>query len=376
MIQAHNRKALEGKAAGLSPTGRGCKMGASQGWRPRRDRREMEHVEPIVIGGREFLWGHRTYIMAILNVSADSFAGDGVGYDVEEALERARRMAQEGADILDVGGESTRPGAAPVDVEEERRRVLPVIRRLARELAIPISIDTYKAEVAEVAIKAGAHMVNDIWGFRQDPEMAPVVAHYGVPAVVMHNQRGQPATDVAGGAVGGTPRDSWFRGDPAGPDGSGTTGRAIPLRGSPGPGGLGTTGRAEGPGGLDTMEYILAGLRRSLAIAREAGVEERQLIVDPGFGFGWTVAENLDILRRLGEMRALGRPILVGTSRKSTIGHVLGLPVEERLEGTAATVAVAIAAGADVVRVHDVKAMARVCRMTDAVVRGWEGPML
>jgi len=339
-------------------------------------------VEPIVIGGREFLWGHRTYIMAILNVSADSFAGDGVGYDVEEALERARRMAQEGADILDVGGESTRPGAAPVDVEEERRRVLPVIRRLARELAIPISIDTYKAEVAEVAIKAGAHMVNDIWGFRQDTEMAPVVARYGVPAVVMHNQRGQPATDVAGGAVGGTPRDSWFRGDPAGPGGSGTTGRAIPLRGSPGPGGLGTTGRAiplrgsPGPGGLGTMGYILAGLRRSLAIAREAGVEERQLIVDPGFGFGWTVAENLDILRRLGEMRALGKPILVGTSRKSTIGHVLGLPVEERLEGTAATVAIAIAGGADVVRVHDVKPMARVCRMADAILRGWEGPML
>jgi dihydropteroate synthase len=272
---------------------------------------------PITIRGREFRWGSRTYVMGVVNVTLDSFSGDGLGLDAEAAVAQGRRFEEEGADILDVGGESTRPGFAPTPVEEEMRRVLPVVRRLAAETTLPVSIDTYKPEVAEAAIAAGAHMLNDIWGFRHDRDgerLARVTAASGLPAVVMHNQRGREFHDVIGD--------------------------------------------------------LLAGFRESLRIAREAGVPEERLIIDPGFGFGWDEEQNLEMLRRLAELRVLGRPILIGTSRKSTIGKVLGLPVEERLEGTAATVAIAIAHGADIVRVHDVKAMVRVARMTDAIVRG------
>jgi dihydropteroate synthase len=217
-----------------------------------------------------------------------------------------------------VGGESTRPGFQPISVAEEIERVVPVIRRLVRETSLPISIDTYKVEVAERAIKeAEPHMINDIWGFRHDRErMALLAAETGLPAVIMHNQRGRPLRDVIGD--------------------------------------------------------LLEGFRESLRIARQAGVPEERLIIDPGFGFGWNAEQNLEMLRRLGELRVIGRPILIGTSRKSTIGKILDLPVEERLEGTAATVAIAIANGADIVRVHDVKAMVQVARMTDAVVRGWQ----
>ncbi|MDP2949157.1 MAG: dihydropteroate synthase [Chloroflexota bacterium] len=271
---------------------------------------------PVTIRGRRFVWGSRTYVMGVINVTADSFSGDGLARDVEAAVEQGCRFEAEGADILDVGGESTRPGFEPIPVEEEIRRVVPVIRRLVRETSLPVSIDTYKAEVAEAAIReAGAHMLNDVWGFRHDGErMARLAAETGLPAVVMHNQRGREFHDVIGD--------------------------------------------------------LLAGLGESLRIARELGVAEERLIVDPGFGFGWDEEQNLVMLRRLGELRALGRPILIGTSRKSTIGKVLDLPVEERLEGTAATVAIAIAHGADIVRVHDVQAMVRVARMTDAIVRG------
>jgi dihydropteroate synthase len=272
---------------------------------------------PITIRGREFRWGSRTYVMGVVNVTLDSFSGDGLGLDVEAAVAQGRRFEEEGADILDVGGESTRPGFAPTPVEEEMRRVLPVVRRLAAETILPVSIDTYKPEVAEAAIAAGAHMLNDIWGFRHDRDgerLARLAAASGLPAVVMHNQRGREFHDVIGD--------------------------------------------------------LLVGFRESLRIAREAGVPEERLIIDPGFGFGWDEEQNLEMLRRLAELRVLGRPILIGTSRKSTIGKVLGLPVEERLEGTAATVAIAIAHGADIVRVHDVKAMVRVVRMTDAIVRG------
>jgi dihydropteroate synthase len=253
--------------------------------------------------------------MGVINVSPDSFSGDGLGRDVDAAVAQGRRFQEEGADILDVGGESTRPGFQSISVAEEIERVVPVIRRLVRETSLPISIDTSKVEVAERAIKeAGAHMINDIWGFRQDGErMALLAAETGLPAVVMHNQRGRPFHDVIGD--------------------------------------------------------LLAGFRESLHIARQAGVPEEQLIIDPGFGFGWTEEQSLETVRRLSELRVLGRPILIGTSRKSTIGKVLGLPVEERLEGTAATVAIAIANGADIVRVHDVKAMVRVARMADAIVR-------
>jgi len=272
--------------------------------------------QPITIRGREFRWGSRTYLMGVVNVTPDSFSGDGLGLDVGAAVAQGRRFEEEGADILDVGGESTRPDFAPISVEEELRRVVPVVRRLAAETALPVSIDTYKPEVAEAAIAAGAHLLNDVWGFRHQGDgerLARQAAASGLLAVVMHNQRGRQFHDVIGD--------------------------------------------------------LLAGFRESLRIAREAGIPEERLIVDPGFGFGWDEEQNLEMLRRLAELRVLGRPILIGTSRKSTIGKVLGLPVEERLEGTSATVAVAIAHGADIVRVHDVKAMMRVAQMTDAIVR-------
>jgi len=268
----------------------------------------------LTIGSRHFDWGSRTYVMGIINVTTDSFSGDGLGLDVEAAVAQGRRFAQEGADILDVGGESTRPGFQAVTLEEEMRRVLPVVERLAREVDVPISIDTYKAAVARAALKAGAHLVNDIWGFRHDPAMAPLVAELGVPAVIMHNQRGRDFHDVIGD--------------------------------------------------------IRAGLEVSLGLAEGAGIPRQRLIIDPGFGFGWAEEHNLEMLRRLEELRDLGLPILVGTSRKSTIGAVLdGVPAEERLMGTAATVAIAIAHGADIVRVHDVTEMVQVCRMADAVLR-------
>jgi dihydropteroate synthase len=252
--------------------------------------------------------------MGIVNVTPDSFSGDGVT-GVDAALRRAVAMAREGADIIDVGGESTRPGFQPVPAEEEIRRTVPVIERLLREIDVPISIDTSKAEVARAALSAGANLVNDVDGFRREPGVARAAAEFGAPAVVMHNQRGRDFHDV--------------------------------------------------------IADVVAGLLESLRSAREQGLPEERVIVDPGFNFGWTEEQALEMLRRLSELRALGRPILVGTSRKSTIGTVLGLPVEERLEGTAATVALAIANGVDIVRVHDVKEMARVARMADAVVRGW-----
>lgn len=271
-------------------------------------------LSPLTIGGRRFDWGSRTYVMGIINVTSDSFSGDGLGHDVEAAVAQGRQFARDGADILDVGGESTRPGFDPLPADEEMRRVLPVVNRLARELDVPVSIDTYKAAVARAALELGAQLVNDIWGFRHDPAMAPLVAEFAVPAVVMHNQRGREFQDVVGD--------------------------------------------------------IRAGLDATLGLADQAGVPRRHLIIDPGFGFGWAEEHNLEMLRRLDELRDMGLPILIGTSRKSTIGAVLGdVPVDRRLMGTAATVAIAIAHGADIVRVHDVADMAQVCRMADAVLR-------
>ena len=259
--------------------------------------------------------------MGVLNVTPDSFSGDGLGTDVDEAVEQAMRFQSEGADIIDVGGESTRPaslyaGAGPVTADEEIARVLPVIEALAPVLDIPISIDTYKADVADVALKSGASMINDVWGLRRDPEMARVTADAGVPVVLMHNQEHTRYDDVV-------------------PD-------------------------------------VIRELGRMRDAALTAGVACENIILDPGMGFGKTAEHNLEILRRLDEFRKLDAPILVGMSRKSTIGYVLDLPVEDRLEGTAATVALSVAFGADIVRVHDVKEMARVARMSDAVVRGWK----
>lgn len=278
----------------------------------------MTAPPPLTVGKRELVWGSRTFLMGVINVTPDSFSGDGLGTDADAAVALGLRLESEGADIIDVGGESTRPDATEVSAEEELQRVLPVIERLAREATAPISIDTSKAVVAAAALEAGAVMVNDVWGLRHDPAMAAVVARFGVPAIVMHNQRGRPFCDVMGD--------------------------------------------------------IEAGLETSMALAEAAGAPRERLILDPGFGFGWSVSHNLEILRRLPELRSLGRPLLVGTSRKSTIGAVLGLPAGERLFGTAASVAIAIANGADIVRVHDVKEMLQVCRIADAVVRGWSPP--
>ncbi len=267
------------------------------------------------IGPREFVWGERTYVMGVVNVSPESFSGDGL-LDPDAAVARGLQLVEEGADLLDVGGQSTRPGFEEIPVEEEIRRVVPVIRRLAREAGVPVSVDTYKPAVAAAALDAGAHLVNDIHGFRLHPEMAQIVAEAGVPAIVMHNQRGRPFHDV--------------------------------------------------------VDDVRAGLEETFAIARETDIRRDRLIIDPGFGFGWTEAQNLELLRRLGELRAFARPVLVGTSRKSTIGAALGgKPVEERLMGTAASCAVAIAHGADIIRVHDVREMAQVARVADAIVRGW-----
>ncbi|MBX6377184.1 MAG: dihydropteroate synthase [Clostridia bacterium] len=258
--------------------------------------------------------GRRTLTMGVLNVTPDSFSDGGCYLEVDAAVARARAMVAEGADIIDVGGESTRPGAVPVPAEEEARRILPVIRALAPELPVPISVDTYKAEVAAAAVAAGASMINDVWGLQRDPDMAATAARLGVPVVVMHNQ-------------------------------------SEPVY----------------PG--DLVASIRAFFAESLRLAAAAGVPREHIILDPGFGFGKTPAHNLEVVARLGEFVDMGLPLLLGPSRKSTIGHVLGLPVQERLEGTVALAVLAAAAGVDIVRVHDVQAAVRALRMADAVVR-------
>lgn len=270
---------------------------------------------PIHIGNHTFAWGARTYVMGILNVAPDSFSGDGI-LDPARAAEQAVRMVEDGADLLDLGAESTRPGAPAVTAEEEWARLAPVLRAVRAAVDAPLTVDTSKAEVAARAFEGGADALNDVHGLRGDAHMAAVLAASGRPAVLMHNQRGRPASG-------------------------------------------------------DVIDDVRSGHEESLRIARDAGVDERQLILDPGFGFGWQPAQNLELLRRLGELRGLGRPLLLGTSRKSTIGLVLDRAEDDRVWGTAATVALAVQAGVDIVRVHDVRPMADVARMADAVVRGW-----
>ncbi len=257
--------------------------------------------------------GERTLVMGILNATPDSFSDGGRFHDPGLAVERAWQMVNEGAAIIDLGGESTRPGYTPVTGEEELARVIPALKRLVDEkIPVPISVDTTKAVVARRALEAGAHIINDQWALRSDPAMAGVAAEYGVPVVLMHNQRGTGYRDLIG----------------------------------------------------DIVEFF----RESIDIAVEAGIDMENIIIDPGFGFGKTLEQNLEVLRRLKELRCLGRPILIGTSRKSMISKVLNLPVDQRVEGTAATVSVGIANGADIVRVHDVKEIVRVARMTDAIM--------
>jgi len=270
-------------------------------------------------------WGERTYVMGILNMTPDSFSGDGVGDDIEAAVARAKQMADEGADIIDVGGESTRPGAPPVSVEEELKRVVPVIERLAAELTVPVSIDSYKSEVAEKALEAGAKMLNDQWSLKHDPRLAGLAAEWSVPIVLMSNQRDKSRYDAD------LKRDTADYNDP--------------------------------------IAEIISSLKRSLEIASQAGVPRENIILDPGIGFGKSWRHDLEIIRRLAELKGLGRPVLIGPSGKSFIGRILDLPVDERLEGTAASVAIGIANGADMVRVHQVGPIVRVCRMCDAIIR-------
>lgn len=271
--------------------------------------------------------------MGILNVTPDSFSGDGIiakGDVVDVALNQAQDFLKNGADILDVGGESTRPGSEPVNVKEETERVIPVIERLHKDFPEAIiSIDTYKARVAEEAIKAGAQIVNDVWGFRADADIASVAAKYKTPVILMHN-RSNPASVEVRERLGGSYIGAEYQ---------------------------------------DLIDDVKRELLASVEIAVRAGVEERFIILDPGIGFGKKREHNLELINRLGEIRSLGYPVLLGSSRKSFIGFTLDLPPEERVEGTAATVAVGITRGADIIRVHDVKEMARVARMTDALVR-------
>jgi dihydropteroate synthase len=291
------------------------------------DRAMPDAPAPTVWGQHTLAWGSHTHIMGILNITPDSFSGDGLiateeppAHVIERAVARAEQMVADGAELIDIGGESTRPSteqAPPLPPEIERQRILPVIERLAAILpaSVLLSVDTYKASVAEAALDAGATLINDITGLQADPQMAALAASRQVPVVLMSNLRDQP------------------RHDP--------------------------------------LADVTRQLSRCLQTALDAGIPWDHLILDPGFGFGLRGAENLRVLARLAELRALGRPLLVGTSRKAHIGLVLGTPVEDRLEGTAATVTLSIAYGADIVRVHDVRQMARVARMADALVRGW-----
>jgi dihydropteroate synthase len=303
---------------------------------------------PLKIQKYAFNWGERTYLMGTINVTADSFSGDGLlGREgsgrlisqaitaemieklQQRALEQARGYISAGAHIIDVGGESTRPGSQPVPAEEELRRVIPVISTIASELDIVISIDTYKSEVAKAALEAGAHIVNDVWALRADPEMAGVVARFGAPVILMHN------------------RSSWVHAE-------------VKER-------LG--GRYIGIEYQDLIGDISRELLESVEMAKSAGIPDEHILLDPGIGFGKTVEQNLELLDRLAEIRSLGYPVLVGPSRKSFIGYTLDAPPDQRLAGTAAAIAVGIVRGADVVRVHDVEFIAGVTRMTDAIVR-------
>lgn len=276
----------------------------------------------------KFEWGKRTYLMGIVNVTPDSFSGDGV-LDTEKAVRQGIAMEKEGADILDVGGESTRPGSVPLSLEDELVRVIPVIEQLTKVVKIPISIDTYKSEVARRAVEAGAKIVNDVWGGNMEPEILNVAAEKNVLIILMHN-RSQPKNAEQKEKLGG---------------------------------------RYIGMEYKDLIADIKVDLQKSVDAALAAGVKKENIVIDPGIGFGKTVEQNLELVDRLGELRDLGYPVLVGPSRKSFVGYTLDLPPEERLEGTAAAVALCIDRGADIVRVHDVASMCRVAKLTDAIVR-------
>lgn len=273
----------------------------------------------------------RPLIMGILNITPDSFSGDGLLNQsdwLEAALQQAVRLMEEGADILDVGGESTRPGAMPVSLQQELDRVIPVIDLIHRNLDAPLSVDTYKAKVAEAALQAGADWINDVWGLRADPDLAKVAARSGKKIVLMHN-RSKPDQAELRSRLGGR-----YIG--------------VPYQ--------------------NLLEDVAIELLESIRIARAAGVTDDKIILDPGIGFGKTVEQNLALVNHLQEIKALGFPVLLGVSRKSFIGYTLDLPPEERLEGTIAACVIGIQRGADILRVHDVKAVARAARMAEAIL--------
>ena len=279
-----------------------------------------------------FEWGKRTYVMAILNATPDSFSGDGLLTRedvVEKAVTQARHFAEDGADIIDIGGESTRPGSTPVTLAQELERVIPVIIAVREAVDLPLSVDTYRAAVAEAALDAGADWINDIWGLRMDPDMAIVAAKSGCMVVLMHN-RSKPKNVAQEDRLGG---------------------------------------RYVGVNYENLIEDIQLELQQSIDLALDAGVDPSQIVIDPGLGFGKTVDQNIQLINQLHQFKALGFPILLGPSRKSFIGFTLDLPPQKRLEGTAASIAIGIDRGADIVRVHDVQQMVRVVQMTDKIVR-------
>ncbi|KAB2953081.1 dihydropteroate synthase [Heliorestis acidaminivorans] len=274
---------------------------------------EQKRVRKLSCRGKEISVGERSLIMAILNLTPDSFSDGGSYKDVKKALERMEEMVTEGADLIDIGAESTRPGAIPLTAEEEIARLQPFLQELVKHCPLPISIDTYKSQVARYALEEGAHIINDVWGLRYDREIATVAAQYGAPLILMHNQKEKVYQDL--------------------------------------------------------MANILASLAESINWAQSAGLAEEAIIIDPGIGFGKTYEQNLQVLQSLQELRVLGKPILLGTSRKSVIGNTLDVPIAERLEGTLATSVYGIIAGADILRVHDVQAHVRAAKMTDVLVR-------
>jgi len=278
-------------------------------WREENSRGAKDHT---VIGKKLFHWGDRTFVMGIINVSPDSFSGDGLK-SLDQAVAQAHRFIEEGVDIIDVGGESTRPGVAPLDQEIELQRVLPVVQALAGKIDVPISVDTYHPLVAEKVLRAGANAVNDIWALKHDPALAKVAAEYKVPMILMSNQRDKPVARI--------------------------------------------------------MPEVIMDLKRAVDICLSAGIAWNDIIVDPGIGFGKKLEQNYELIRRLGELKILGLPILLGVSRKSVIGLTLNLPEDERVEGTSALDTLGIQNGADIIRVHDVRAQIRIAKMTDAVVR-------
>jgi dihydropteroate synthase len=267
----------------------------------------------VKIGNNQFEIGKRTYVMGILNLTPDSFSDGGKWNGIEAAISHAKEMVQQGADIIDIGGESTRPNHVPVTEEEEIGRVIPVIEALSKEIQVPISIDTYKGKVAELAIIAGASLINDIWGFKKDSYISEVAAKFQVPCCLMHNKDNTLYSSL--------------------------------------------------------LEDIIKELKESVDIAIKAGVKKENIILDPGIGFGKTYDQNLETMQKLEYLNTLGYPILLGTSRKRMIGNTLDLPVEDRVEGTIATTVIGIAKGCDFVRVHDVLENKRACIMTDAICR-------